>query len=192
MAPGGIGQTYVPGVKKPENSFRSNRLTREMRSQLPLCQPAPERAMAVWAQFFACPKSPRTLPLADTPASVSAPGASAPKALPPRLSAARLPAGRPMASGKTAAPFAADMKTVALGALDCPVSILTSARIEASLAASGKPDGFAAGIIEQTRATPADPARAERVRRIHNGNAHAHRCAPPGRNAGGGTQGKSH
>ena len=34
-------------------------------------------------------------------------------------------------------------------------------------------------------APPADPA-AQRIRRLQNGNAHVDRCAPPGRNAGGG------
>ncbi|WP_313437414.1 hypothetical protein, partial [Novosphingobium sp.] len=99
---------------------------------------------------------------------------------------------RRKAAGNFAAHVAADKRTVALGALDCPVSNFTSARNNVGLAASGRPDDPGAGFIEQTRATLADPAGAERVRRLYNGNAHAHRCAPPGRNAGGGTQGKSH
>jgi hypothetical protein len=48
------------------------------------------------------------------------------------------------------------------------------------------------GTIEQNRAAAALEAEPRRVWRIHYGNAHANRCAPPGRNPGGGPQGKSH
>jgi hypothetical protein len=43
-----------------------------MRSQLPLCQPTPEGAVAASPQFVACPNSPRVLPLADTNTALSA------------------------------------------------------------------------------------------------------------------------
>ncbi|CDO36701.1 hypothetical protein SPHV1_2400043 [Novosphingobium sp. KN65.2] len=132
-------------------------MTRDMRSQLPPCQPTPPRAWAVWSQFNACTISPRGLPLADT------------------LTA-----------------YEADVTIAENGALDCPDFILTHARNTKSFAATGHAFGNATGIFEQNRATTADPAGIRRVWRSHNGNAHAHRCAPPGRNAGGGTQGKSH
>ena len=50
-----------------------------------------------------------------------------------------------------------------------------------------------AGLHVYLRALPAPPPGSGLLRRawrIHNGNAHANRCAPPGRNEGGGTQGQ--
>src|SRR5262245_12540039 len=68
MVPDRTGRAEVPAVKAG-NPSGSNRLTRDMRSQLPLCHPMPPRAWAVWPQFDAYSNSPRGLSLADTPAA---------------------------------------------------------------------------------------------------------------------------
>jgi hypothetical protein len=149
-----------------------------MRSQLPPCQLTPERAAAVWSQFSARALAPRDLPLAETPVF-----------------------SRP-ASLRHAA-FMADHKFAAHEALDCLGSeplpkrqkqTHELARDMKGPAADGRAITTHMGTsehIEHNRVPLADPAGRGRARRLSNGNAHAYRCAPPGRNAGGGTQGQS-
>jgi hypothetical protein len=99
----------------------------------------------------------------------------------------------PWATNKAA--IVAAISFDAHGAMDCPDLAQEHAREAKDAAAIGRADATLTGIsahIEHNRVAQADPARRRRARRLSNGNAHAHRCAPPGRNAGGGPQGKSH
>ena len=154
-----------PGLPERGNSFPgSNRLTRVMRSKLPSSQPVPERAWAAWSQFSARLELPRCLSLADTPFASEA--------------------NMPLA-------MTANLKLVH-GATDRPCIVLTPALAASGPAAIGGQPKTAPGITQKNGAPPADPAGPLRLWRSRNGNAHAYRCAPPGRNPGGGPQGKSH
>src|SRR6218665_1720171 len=75
-------------------------------------------------------------------------------------------------------------------AMDCPTLFHLSVNEANGPAADGRAFAVALNFFEHARAATAYPAGTRRAWRSHNGNAHAHRCAPPGRNPGGGSQGK--
>jgi len=75
-------------------------------------------------------------------------------------------------------------------AMDCPTLFHPSASDGRGHAGYGTALAMSQDNSEHARAATAYPAGTRRAWRSHNGNAHAHRCAPPGRNPGGGTQGK--
>ena len=162
MPPGEAERYKRPGRQTGQIPSGTNRLTREMRSQLPPCQPMPEGAWVVWSQFSACPISPRELSLADT---ITSSGKSS-------YTSSDVHAGTP------------DKKVALRAPMNGPAFTFTPVRAKASTrsagpAASGRPCAKAADIIEQDRAVRPAWAGTERAWRIYNGNAHAHRCAPP-------------